>query len=210
MRPINLKNFVIGVVLLLIFVVLELFLAHQNLLRTDTAITLFLQRSIPRIFDVPLSLFSLLGSFEATGIILAIMGIAYWKKKKAIPYSFVLFGAILALELLGKFYVYHPGPPKSLFRYSLPFELPTAYVTTSYSFPSGHVSRTIYLSIIAFFLARILIKSKNMQATVMVLVVLLFLLMFISRIYLGEHWFSDVIGGTFLGGALGMLTLVYY
>lgn len=66
------------------------------------------------------------------------------------------------------------------------------------SFPSGHV-----LFFIGFFgfLAFLLLSSKNLIGNVCAFFcILLIILIGISRIYVGAHWFSDCLGSYLIGG----------
>lgn len=74
----------------------------------------------------------------------------------------------------------------------------------SYSFPSGHVM--FYLCFFGFilFLAFSLLKPSVKRSLILVLFGSLIVLVGISRIYLGQHWPSDVLGAYLLGS----LTLV--
>jgi membrane-associated phospholipid phosphatase len=74
----------------------------------------------------------------------------------------------------------------------------------SYSFPSGHVM--FYLGFFGFiwFLAFSLLKPSLKRGLLLVFFGGLVLLIGISRIYVGEHWASDVVGSYLLG----TLTLV--
>jgi len=75
---------------------------------------------------------------------------------------------------------------------------------TSYSFPSGHVM--FYLGFFGFiwFLAFSLLKPSLKRSFLLVIFGCLVALIGVSRIYLGEHWASDVLGSYLLGS----LTLV--
>jgi membrane-associated phospholipid phosphatase len=75
---------------------------------------------------------------------------------------------------------------------------------TDYSFPSGHVM--FYLGFFGFtwFLAFSLLKPSFKRTLLLGLFGVPVILIGISRIYLGEHWASDVIGSYLLG----TLTLV--
>jgi undecaprenyl-diphosphatase len=77
----------------------------------------------------------------------------------------------------------------------------------SYSFPSGHVM--FYLGFFGFmgFLAFTLLKPSFKRSLALFLVSVLIILIGISRISLGEHWASDVLGA-YLLGSLTLVTII--
>lgn len=70
---------------------------------------------------------------------------------------------------------------------------------TSYSFPSGHsmINAALYTIIILLLLKNA--DKKGKRIIVSISLVILFVIIGLSRVYLGVHYFGDVLAGWILG-----------
>lgn len=127
-----------------------------------------------------------------------LMGI---KSKKNGLFLLLSFGGAVILTQVSKLLVHRIRPDARLINQFLP-ELKAD------SFPSGHVM--FYLSTLGFliFLTSLYIKDKFWNRLVVLILVSGIILIGLSRVYLGEHWLSDVLGSYLLGSA--WLALVVY
>lgn len=79
------------------------------------------------------------------------------------------------------------------------------------SFPSGHVMSYIAFWGLLFSLGVILFKGKRWWRVALLIVPALFVILVgPSRIYLGDHWASDVLGAYLIGGAWLSIALWVY
>lgn len=105
-------------------------------------------------------------------------------------------------NLLVKYIVARPRPDASLVRVTL--EL------SSQSFPSSHVMfYTVFLGFL-WFLAFAYLRHSWVRSAALVLLGSLVLLVGVSRIYLGEHWASDVLGGYLFASLLLSGVIAFY
>lgn len=78
------------------------------------------------------------------------------------------------------------------------------------SFPSGHTTYAIVLGGLIFYLAPRLLKHRGLTLLVQGLAVLFFALTGLSRVYLGAHQASDILGSLILGGLLLIPVIILY
>jgi len=83
-------------------------------------------------------------------------------------------------------------------------------ILESYSFPSGHVMFYVGFFGFLWFLVYTLLKRSWRRTLLLILLGTLIGLVGISRIYLGQHWPSDVLGAYLLGGLTLVAILQFY
>jgi len=118
-----------------------------------------------------------------TGGIALGLAVARWRRGSPDAWVPLLVLVVTLIEISIKTVVPQPPPPPELSRSD---ELvPYVHLTFAGAFPSGHVARTTFLAGIT--------RVPTWLAALAVA------LMMVSRVYLGDHWISDVVGGLLLG-----------
>ncbi len=197
----------IGIGLLALFYVFSRQVRLGFLKQADFNTTVRLQDKIPARLDQLMDD----GAVLADGIVssVLVLGVTAWAffrwKKKGmwwgalvIPMGFFVLGV---LEIYGKNILPHPGPP--FFMVKNPTTIfPKFHVVQPYSYPSGHAGRITFLAVIAAaFVMERFAKHKEKKMLMLTAIVGYAVFVYVSRIYLGHHWLSDILGGILVGAA---------
>ncbi|MDM5335863.1 phosphatase PAP2 family protein [Fictibacillus enclensis] len=153
----------------------------------DMAIISFVQGFESPLFTTVMRFFTFIGSFPVvlgiSVLILLLLFKLYKQKAELIVFMIVLVGSPLFNELLKRFF--HRVRP----------EYHRLIDIGGFSFPSGHSMNAFSLyGILAFLLWRH-IRSRAGRTALVLFSVFMILLIGLSRIYLGVHYPSDVLGG---------------
>lgn len=168
---------------LIAFVALAALVAVGALADADRAILDLLQRPETSWLDVAASVITTFGQSEVVGSIALGVTIVRLRARRSDWWVPLLLALVVAIEFVLKFTIPQAPPPEELAR-SIRF-VPFIEAPRAFAFPSGHVGRVAFL-----------VVALRWPASLSAAVVLV---MALSRIYLAEHWPSDVLGGWLLG-----------
>ena len=159
----------------------------------------FLQSVRTHHADAAFTAITLLGDSPAIFIFTSIIALGLiWKRQwRTLCHLVMLLILASASVHFFKWIIYSPRPTN------------LAYATTSSSFPSGHT--TLSLTILGFcaFLTAQQLPRKFHWVPYTTASVLIFFVAF-SRLYLGAHWFSDILSSIFLGFTILLLVITSY
>ncbi len=187
------------------FVILTVFVARQVTRPFDLMMTQWIQQVASYKLDVGMYFFTILGSVEFSSFALLVV-CWYFYRKYQWPGVFLylfFFMALSGVEFIWKYIVIYTSPGPEFDRN--PFHWSLIAVRTPYSFPSGHTFRSIFLLGIWYqrLDSKFLPRYENPWFHRLVVLLMAAGIVY-SRIYLGDHWMSDVLGGCLLA-ALGLL-----
>ncbi len=80
---------------------------------------------------------------------------------------------------------------------------------SSFSFPSGHADTVMVLFGFIFYLAAVHLRDARLRLAVQAVSLWVILATGVQRVYVGDHWPSDVLGGYYLGALMlaGLIAL---
>ncbi len=159
----------------------------------DRSLLQVAQRRASEALDAAAAIFSVPGTLEYVGVAMLALaaGLFLSGRRSLASRLLAVFLATGLLEFAMKLWLPQVPMPEESARSTDPSPIVEVYYP--YPYPSGHMLRSVIL------LGAIFVLWPNRLLRAAILVVLS--LVAASRVYLGVHWASDVVGGALLGTA---------
>jgi membrane protein DedA with SNARE-associated domain/membrane-associated phospholipid phosphatase len=121
-------------------------------------------------------------------IVVSVALLWLWRKNYHIVSLFIAVSGSAAFTYLGKLTFHRPRPELAV------------YAEHTYSFPSGHATIAVaFYGFLCYLLVRVA-RGWNKKVNILFAATLLIIAIGLSRVYLGEHYISDVWSGYLVGG----------
>ena len=186
------------------FVLLALQAHTREILPIDLPLARAIQGIHAPLYDWVLTHVSDLGFFPGSVITYAAVAVVLYLLDLRLAAGLAVGSSLLA-SLMGSLLralIGRPRPSPSLVH--------VVTHATTFGFPSGHVIHYVTLFGFCFYIVRRTWRSGPLRNLTLALMVLLVVLVGPSRVYLGAHWPSDVLGGYLFGAVWLAGTVEFY
>lgn len=195
---INNLKWIVVVICLVVFCLIGIKILNNDVIQLDNIVYQFFSRNLISNVMTPIAkVFTCFGEAIFIGVA-AILSLVFIKNRKIGLAICGNLAMVTGLNLVIKNIVQRPRP----IGYRLIEE-------TGYSFPSGHSMISMAFYGFAIYLICKYVKNKALKCTLTILLSLLIILIGASRIYLGVHYPSDVLGG-FLISLAYVIVYIYF
>ena len=174
----------------------------QHLLSLDTTINGDVQRYNFGVLKQIMNFISLPGKTVFAGAsILAVAALFWWKRYHREAFFTLVVGGADLLSLVIKHLVNRPGPGQLL--------NPNIRQVPEATFPSSHVVHYVmFFGLLTYFMMVFDKLPGKLRAVVSLISIVLIIAIPFSRVLLGAHWLSDVVGGLLLG-AIALIIVIW-
>ncbi len=179
----NIKYFMIILFLIIVFLLIINSSLYPSIVNFDSKVIQFFKTINVKSFTNVMRVFTNIGDWYIP-ILIIVCSFVFFKNKN---YFYILGGSYLfagIVSFVAKWIILRPRPVEALIK-----------IPTSYSFPSGHTLTSI---VFYTFLCYVATYNRKTRKILLPIVILLILAISVSRIYLGVHYFSDVVGAIIL------------
>ena len=203
MPAINRRFLIITITLLVAAAVVSVLARLLPVFPGDISLSVWFQSVSSPLLTSVMSLASALFTYYPAGLITAAAGIlAFWRTGVLEGLIVWMAGLISLIAEVLKWALNRPRPSAD--------QVQIIGINHGNGYPSGHTFfATILLGILGYILWTHL-KNRILRILSLTVIVLVNLLVAASRIYLGAHWPSDVLGGYIFGGLFLALLIWLY
>ena len=185
------------IIILTILLLIEIILVKLNVFNTiDDYIYSHASKIINNTNTAIFKGFSFLGT-EIFIILFCLINIII-NKSRGVIITIIVFASTLLNQAL-KLIIRRPRP-----------DINPLAIERSFSFPSGHTMIMIVIGGILLYLLWQEKRSRGKKIIITIIITLIALSVMFSRIYLGVHYFSDIIGGITSGLLFLFISYYYY
>ncbi|MGX7173274.1 phosphatase PAP2 family protein [Enterococcus ratti] len=182
---------IVGTCFLFLFLSLSYLVKYQPVLLSefDQSITIFIRTPYPDWNTYQLSI-TKMGNSSTVILLFLIVSFLLWRKKKRPELIWLAVNFIIIAGII--------NPLIKLFVMRIRPSLVYLVVEYSYSFPSGHAATSMILYGSLLFILPTLIQTNSFRLLLQFFLAVIIITVGISRVYLGVHFPSDILGGYLL------------